>query len=163
VTCFTEFNLFQLKIISSKIVLQLLCDSCLLMLIVSPAYSRLNNFPEHFDARKGTRVIYWFGVAYHTQGSRSQEHAGHFVSAGEHQRTRHFFLLPPSLSLSLSLSLSRKREKGREKESSYNLLFTSTDFNTIGNLGIHASLLSYLFASSHSAVMVHVSSTKARN
>lgn len=77
-------------------------------LIDSPAYSRLNNFPEHLDARKGTRVTYWFGVAYHTQGSRPREHAGHFVSAARTSKDS-----PPFI---LCLTRSQKDERERESE-----------------------------------------------
>lgn len=133
-TLFRNLTPFEVKLFllnRTSITFRTLCFS--LMLIVSTAYSRLNNFPRHL-ARKSMRVSYRFGVAYHAQGSRSQGCAGHFVSP---TKTSKDSPLLPLILLSLSLSLLVSTE------SSYNLLFASTDFNTIGNLGIHPSLLSY--------------------
>lgn len=95
-------NLFRLN--HTLITFRTLCLS--LMLIVSSAYSRLNNFPRHF-ARKGMREL--------ATGSELRIMCKDLVLEGvratlfrqrKHQRIRHYFL---SFFLSF-LSLSPYRE-----------------------------------------------------
>lgn len=111
--CFTEnsiyFNLksFLLKSRSDYFVTP---ASLCVTFIVSPAYSQLNNFPKHLDARKGMRVTYWFGgcVSY-TRISIPESMRATLFRQWEHQRT------PPPFLLSSSVAKGRRAERKGKK------------------------------------------------